>query len=269
MKSFRDALKTTPLLGLNVMYPAPGIIERVGPDWDWVWIDGQHGQLGYEDKLAAVRACNLIGKPAVVRVPSHEFGGIGLVLDMAADGVMVPVVDTPQQAKAVVNAAKFPPLGGRSYGGRRVIDRQGRTFSDTANDDTLLIAQIETPEAVENAEAIAAVPGVDALFLGPDDVLLRRGYKMTEPRNQKILGGDMQAVVDACRNQGKIPCMVGMGAEMLKLCLEMGFRLIVSGGDVAFLANGSKQTAADARAILQNQAAAAKPGAPASSGSPY
>jgi len=197
----------------------------------------------------------------ITRLNSHEFGGISLAFDMGAAGVIVPVVDTPEQAKAIVKAAKFPPLGGRSYGGRRPIDLHGRMFSDTANDDTLLICQIESPEAIENADVIAAVPGVDALFLGPDDVMLRRGFKMNAPRNKETLGKDMEAVMKACRKHGKIGCSVGMGEEMLKLSLSMGFQIIVSGGDVAFLANTSKSTVTEAREIVNGHASSGKPAA--------
>jgi len=270
MKSLRPALKTgSPQLGMCIMYPAPGIIERIGPDWDWVWVDGQHGELGYQDTLAIVRACDLVGKPAMVRVPSHEFGGIGLALDMGAAGVIVPVVDTPEQAKSVVKAAKFPPLGGRSYGGRRPIDLHGRLFSDTANEDTLCICQIESPEAIENADKIAAVPGVDALFLGPDDGMLRRGVKMNAPRNKETLGKDMEAVMNACRKHGKIGVAVGMAAEMLKVCLSYGYHMIVSGGDVPFLANTSKSTSAEAREIVKGHAPAPKTAAKEVVSSPY
>jgi 4-hydroxy-2-oxoheptanedioate aldolase len=270
MNSIRPALANgAPQLGLCIMYPAPGIVERIGPDWDWVWVDGQHGQLGYNDVLGIVRACDLVGRPAMVRVPSHEFGAIGLALDAGAAGVIVPVVNTPDEAKAVVKAAKFPPLGGRSYGGRRPIDLHGRLYSDTSNTDTLLICQIESPEAIDNADRIAAVPGVDALFLGPDDVMLRRGYKMNEPRNKETLGKDMEAVIRACRQHGKIGCMVGMGAEMLKLSLSMGFQMIVAGGDVPFLANTSKATAAEAREIVKGHVPAPKSGAKEAVSSPY
>ena len=72
MKTFAELLAEGPQIGLSHMYPAPGIIERIGPDWDWIWIDAQHGELDYSDVLGSVRACNLIGKPAVVRVPGHE-----------------------------------------------------------------------------------------------------------------------------------------------------------------------------------------------------
>src|SRR6185436_15114752 len=165
MQSFRSALAAgMPQLGLSIMYPSPGVIERIGPEWDWIWIDSQHGELDSRDVLAVVRACELVNRPAIVRVAGHEFGPIGLALDTNAAGVIVPCVDTPEQAKAIVDAAKFPPLGKRSYGGRRAIDLQGRSYSDHANQSVLLICQIESPQAIENADAIAAIDGVDALF---------------------------------------------------------------------------------------------------------
>jgi len=268
--AFRKALQTgIPQLGVNFMYPSPGVIERIGGDWDWIWIDGQHGQHSYESVLACVRACNLVGKPAFPRVPSHEAGAIGLVLDMGAAGVIVPVVNSAEEARLLVRAAKFPPLGQRSYGGRRPIDLWGRAYSDTANDDTLLIVQIESPEAVEDAERIAAIPGVDGLFLGPDDVLLRRGHSPLVPRTREILGADMEAVAKACRNQGKVPVCVGMGREQFRLCLELGYRMIVAGGDVPFLANTSKTTSQEVRAILKDGAASPAPGTQERPASPY
>ncbi len=230
------------------MYPAPGIIERVGADWDWIWIDGQHGQLGgYQDYLAMVRACNLIQRPAYVRVPAHETGWISMVLDTNAAGVIVPQVDTVEQAKAVVRAAKFPPLGNRSYGGRRPIDLLGRLYSNTANKDQMLICQIESEEALENADALAAVDGVDALFLGPDDMMLRKGYAMDQPRSIEVLGDCLTKVAKACQKHGKIAISVAVGDEMIGLSARLGVNWIVSGGDVPFLANTSKEASKAAR----------------------
>jgi 4-hydroxy-2-oxoheptanedioate aldolase len=254
MKSIIPALKSgTPQLGLCVMYPSPGALERIGPDWDWAWLDGQHGQNGYSELISLVRACDLVNIPAIVRVPGHEPGPISLALDMGAAGVIVPCVDTPEQAHAIVKAGKFPPLGNRSYGGRRPVDFGGRAYSDTANEDTLLVLQIESPEAIENAAEIAAIPGVDALFLGPDDIMLRRGYPVNAPRNRETLGDDMEAVVAACRRHNKYSVMVGRGAEMLNLCLEIGFDLIVAGGDVPFLVGASEQASKEARAVVEKR----------------
>src|SRR5688572_30016212 len=96
-----------PHLGLSIMYPSPGALERIGSDWDWIWVDGQHGQMGYQETLALVRACELISRPAIVRVPSHEWGAIGLALDMGAAGIIVPLVNDAEQARRIVQAAKF------------------------------------------------------------------------------------------------------------------------------------------------------------------
>ena len=255
-QSFRETLTTgTPQLGMCITYPSPGVIERIGSDWDWIWIDGQHGQLGYNDVLSLVRACELVQRPAFVRVPGHEFGTIGMALDTGAPGIIVPVVDTPEQAQSIVNAAKFPPLGGRSYGARRLVDMQGRLYADTANDTVLLVAQIESPEAIDNVEAIAAVPGVDALFLGPDDVLLRRGYTMDAPRTAAMLQGDMESVANACRQHDKFAVAVGCNPEILTLAIELGFHMIAAGADAAFLASGSKQASETARAALKEMRA--------------
>lgn len=252
MKNFRSVLAAgNPKLGLCCMWPAPGMIERIGPDWDWVWVDAQHGEMDYRDVVTIVRACDLVGIPALVRVASHEFGGIGKVLDAGATGVIVPQVNTVEEARAVVQAAKFPPVGDRSFGGRRVIDRRGRGYVGTANADTLLICQIESPEALANADAIAAVPGVDVLFLGPDDTKLRRGGNLDVPYTSPELKQDLETVATAAHRHGKFALGIAIGAEMLKMCHALGFELIVYGSEVRFLAEASKQAATSARELLK------------------
>ena len=232
-----------PKFGINCMYPAPGIIERIGQDWDWIWIDGQHGQVaGYDTMLAMVRACNLIGKPAFVRVPSHDPAWISLALDADANAVIVPQVESVAEAKAVVRAAKFPPLGNRSYGGRRPIDRHGRSFSNNANVDRLLVCQIDSDQALDDADKIAGVDGVDVLFLGPDDMMMRRGLSMDEPRKPEMMADCVKKLTEACRKQGKLSMTVAVGDETLSSCLAHGVDYIVVGGDVPFLATTSQST---------------------------
>jgi 4-hydroxy-2-oxoheptanedioate aldolase len=247
-----ESLKSaaSPKLGMVVMYSSPGVIERIGPDWDFIWIDGQHGEIGEDQMRNLVRACDLIQRPALARVSGHDYGTIGKVLDMGAAGVIVPGVDNAEQARAIVAAAKFPPLGNRSYGGRRVIDLQGRTYSNSANDEVLCIVQIESPDAIANANQIAAVPGVDVLFLGHDDLLIRRGVGVEAPRNIDSLGAAMQVIADACKNHGKSAMVVGVDSDMVKAAVQMGFRLIVAGGDVSFLASGSKTASMKAKEAI-------------------
>jgi len=95
MESIGQLLKAGKvMIGLYVAYPSAGVIERIGPDWDWTWIDGQHGMHDYATTLSCVRASNLVSRPSIVRVPGHDYGSIGLALDMATDGVMVPMVNS-------------------------------------------------------------------------------------------------------------------------------------------------------------------------------
>ena len=230
-----------PLFGICISYPAPGIIERIGGSWDWIWLDGQHGQIaGYDTMLSLVRACDFIKRPAFLRVPGHDAGWIGLALDMSVAAVIVPQIDNVEQARAMVRLMKFPPLGNRSFGGRRPIDLHGRSYSENANSEVRLICQIESPEAVSNAEEIASVPGVDGLFLGPDDLMLRMGHSMKLPSNRDMLIRAVNAVASACGNSGKSCICIGVDSHMLTLYRSLGVTHVVAGSDVGFLSLGTK-----------------------------
>ena len=250
MATFLELLNSGPQLGLGIFYPASGIIERLGPDWDWIWIDGQHGELAYADVLAAVRASNLVKKPCVVRVPGHEAGLIGKALDTATDAVMVPMVENAKQAKAIVEAAKFPPLGCRSYGARRLIDLHGRAYAHSDRPHPLLVCQIETEPGLKNAASIAAVEGVDALFFGPDDMSLRFGLPMDQPRPKGYLDQALKTVADAAKANGKICGGVFGTPESLSAAVELGYMLNVGTADSSILANGSKEIATSLRQSL-------------------
>ena len=245
MESLAKALKSGKVkIGLGFMYPCSGAIERIGSDWDWIWIDGQHGQHDYASLLGCVRASDLVQRPSIVRVPDHDYASIGRALDMACAGVMVPMVNTAQQARDIVIAAKFPPLGSRSYGGRRPIDIFGREYSNTANEDSLLIIQIESTEGIENVEEIAAVPGVDVLFIGMDDLSLHENLLMGAPRPADVFAKDLQIVADAAKKHNKIAGGVFPSAEGAKDAIDMGYRMLVANMEVSILANGSKELSA-------------------------
>ena len=97
------------LLGMGFMYPAAGIIEGAGRGWDWAWIDGQHGEMDYRTTLECVRVAQACGLLPVVRVPGHEYGFIGPAMDMAPAGIMIPMVDTAEQAQQLVESMRFGP----------------------------------------------------------------------------------------------------------------------------------------------------------------
>lgn len=242
MDSLRTRLGNGSLqLGVAVTYPLEAIVERIGADWDWVWIDGQHGQHDYRSILACVRACERIGRPAIVRVAGHDYGTIGRALDTGASGVMVPMIDTVEQAREAVWAAKFPPVGQRSYGGRRPVDLAGRGYAHTANDDTLLVAQIETKEALSNVEAIAEVPGIDVLFFSPDDMAMQDSLPMDTPREPGFFDSQLRQVQTAASVAGKYCGTPTMSPELVRLATKIGYTLCAGAGDANLLAEASRE----------------------------
>ena len=222
------------LFGLTHVYPAPGIVEVMAPGWDILWIDGQHGQFGHAELMAAVRACDLVGVAALVRVAGHESSLLGPVADMAPAAMMAPMVNSAEEAAAIARALRFPPLGERSYGGRRVGDLYGREYPNLA--DLLVVAQIEAPAAVEASADIAAVEGIDVLFLGPDDMKLRLGLPIETPLfADPRLASAATRVASAARAAGKFAAMPGATPENVARCRELGYQMFFGGSDVGFL----------------------------------
>jgi len=229
------------VLGLKLDYPAAGIIECIGTGWDWLWIDGQHGQFDYRSMLECVRVAQGCGLAPIVRVPGHDLAAIGRALDMAPTGLMVPMVEDADQAAGIVRAAQFPPPGDRSYGGRRAIDLGGRKYFSLADRQSLLVLQIETPAALEHASRIASTPGVDVLFFGADDLKTRLGLPINGPvQHAPLLQDAMERMAHDARVAGKVAGCVVSGADMLRMAVAMGYRLICGGGDVVFLREAAK-----------------------------
>ena len=222
------------MIGFSVNYPTPGILENIGSMWDFLWLDGQHGQLSYDSMLSLVRTADLMGTDTLARVPSPEQGIIGLYADIMPTGLMVPMVNTAEAAAAIVNAAKFPPLGTRSFGGRRPIDLKDRTYY--RNKEPIIVAQIETPEAVKNALAIAKTDGIDVLMLGPDDIRVHLGLSIDAPMLETpVLLEALETVVTAARTAGKSAACITPTREMVNHAMGLGYRLFIGGSDAQIL----------------------------------
>ena len=236
------------LLGLCNMYPSPGILEGMCKGWDFVWIDGQHGQIGYADVGNILRAAAVAQVQTLLRTPGCEPGMLGQYADLSPSAVMVPMINNATEAQAVVQALRFPPLGERSYGGRRVIDLYGRDYFHEA--ELAVVAQIETQEAVANAEAIIGTEGVDMLFFGPDDMKVRLGIGInTSPFEDESLRSAMRRTAEAARGAGKFACCIAASAATLKAAVEMGYQVIVGGGDIGFMRAASASKLAELREL--------------------
>jgi len=237
------------VLGLCNTYPASGIIEGMCHGWDFVWIDGQHGEMSYDSILHALQAAAGVGIETVVRVPGHEHGVLGVHADLCPSAILVPMINTVEEARHVVAGLRFPPLGVRSYGGRRVIDVDGRDYYRER--ELMVIAQTETLEAVENAAEIAAVEGIDGLFFGPDDMRVRMDIPVNTPMTEHPrLKEALRQTVDAARGAGKFTACVAVTPEAVEMVVGMGYRMVVGGGDIRFLRTAS----AEALTVLRQAA---------------
>ena len=236
---FRKLREGKVVLGVCNMYPAAGIIEGMCQGWDFVWIDGQHGQHSYETIMQAIRTADFLGVASVVRVPGHAADFLGRIADLSPSSVMIPMVNSLQEAKAIVEALRFAPLGKRSYGSRRVIDLQGRQYYQ--QQEMLIMPQIETLEALEVVDVIADTEGVDCLFFGPDDMRVQLGLPInTAIQDSGELQEAMRKTAKAAQKSGKFLACPASTAETIKIAVDLGYQMLVGGGDSAFLRTASQ-----------------------------
>ena len=194
--------------------------------FDWIWIDAQHGAFYGEELMRSLQVMLHTPTSPIVRPGSNDFYRIGWVLDAGAHGVVVPMVNSPEEAQAAVYAAKYPPTGTRSGGGPRLA-LFGADYHEVANDETLVAVQIETPQAVEAAHEIAAVEGVDCLFVGPGDLRYFMQVEAGSPEHEAAIARVLEVAEDAGKCAA-YPC--NRVEEALKRA-DQGFRLVTCGSD--------------------------------------
>ncbi|NGO45900.1 HpcH/HpaI aldolase family protein [Streptomyces ureilyticus] len=184
--TFATAIRARdPLVGYWSVLDSPVSTERIARlGYDYVALDAQHGLIDYAGVLASLTAIDTKGSTAVglVRVEANDPMPIGKALDAGAAGVIVPLIDTAQDAAAAVAAVRYPPLGKRSYGPMRSALRIGPDPAD-AHAQTVVLAMIETAEGLKNVEGICATDGVDGVYIGPSDLRIALGgASSTDPR---------------------------------------------------------------------------------------
>jgi len=196
----RSFYEQDPLIGTVVTSPDPALAESLTRAFDFLWIDLEHGALSVRDAQVLMMATQSAGKLTFVRVPTWHSEHLPAVLDTGVDGVVAPMVETAEEALAFVGRCRFPPLGARGYGPRRA-GGYGRTprFWAAPEADVIRIVQIETPTAVEQAPAIAAVEGVDAVVVGSSDLSLSLGspQELRSPAMRSAIERVQAAAADA------------------------------------------------------------------------
>jgi len=228
-------------LSLGNAYAAE-IIAHQG--WDSVTIDLQHAPADYKDALAMLTAVSTTGCVPIVRVPSNDPGEIQRVLDAGAYGVMCPTIETVEEAKRFVGAARYAPLGYRSAGPNRAALYGGADYTARANETILTMAQIETRKGFENMEAIAKTPGLDMLFVGPSDLGLSLG---TTDGHANPMDKDTQAAIEkilaTAHAAGIHAGIFGTTAEFAKAMFAKGFDLVTVTTDATMLGAGKTLSA--------------------------
>jgi 4-hydroxy-2-oxoheptanedioate aldolase len=220
--------------------------------FDWLFIDLEHGSASVETASQISVAALDAGIAPLVRVPAEELALGARCLDGGALGIVIPHVDTAEQARAMVDAFRFPPLGHRSIGGAYphfgFASRPVNEVVSGLDNATLLVAMIETPRAVENADRIAAVAGLDVLLIGTNDLCLEMG--IPGQLDHERVKAAFDAVLSACNKHGKIPALGGIyGRELLTRYLGLGFRMVLAGNDISLLYIAAQEQAKFVRGL--------------------
>jgi 4-hydroxy-2-oxoheptanedioate aldolase len=215
---------------------ATRLLARMG--YDWLTLDMEHSAIDWSQATALFGAIADAGCVPVARVPEGTHHYIKRALDAGAQGIVVPMVDTVEQAKIAIAACYYPPTGNRSVGGGMHSMNFGATAADyyvQANDNILVILQTESPQGVENAEAIYSLPGVDAIFIGPNDLR----FQMREADGTFPTAEQHEAMIQRVIVAGKkVKCPTGIHSFDPQDALqraEQGMRFIAVGSDLRFM----------------------------------
>ena len=191
------------VVGATVLVPDPDVYCAVAnAGFDFTWIEMQHSPLTYQDVAHMLMACRGAAAIPFIRVPDATEGDIQKATDIGALGIIIPMVDTIEKVEAAVRFAKYPPLGRRSQGNGQYGALWGSTYRRTANDNIMIVAMIENPPGVEMADRIAAVPGVDVVFIASTDLASFSGLAQGNATYEAMVSRAQKAILGAGRVVG-------------------------------------------------------------------
>lgn len=247
--SFRDRLAeaSRPLVGAWICSGSPIAAEIVaGSGLDWTLIDGEHSPIGLESTLSLLQAVAPYAITPVVRVPSADATLIKQFLDLGAQNLLVPMVNTAEEASAAAAATRYPPLGIRGVGSalaRAAQFNRIENYLQRAHEITSLTVQIETAAAVRNARAIAEVEGVDAVFIGPSDLAASMGL-LGQQEHPDVIAA-VERTIAAVRETGKSVGVNAFVPATARRYLEAGASFALVAADVSILARATEKLAAE------------------------
>lgn len=239
------------LVGTFLGLGAPVAVEAAGRSGlDWLLLDLEHGTATEADLLAQLYAAQVTGTPTLVRVESNARLRFGRALDLGAGGIMVPRLETIDEVRDAVSYLRWPPAGARGVAmGARGALTAGIGHADVAtwSEGLALAVQIENPRIVDAAREVAAIDGVDVLFVGPTDLSHSLGIPGQFGHERQIEA--YRRVIAACRQAGKSAGILLRRPEDLARHVELGFRFVGVGADLNFIIDGSAAAVAARRAI--------------------
>jgi 2-keto-3-deoxy-L-rhamnonate aldolase RhmA len=248
----------TPPLGTWLMAAAPATAEAMGHvGFDFLVIDAEHVPIDMGDLAHLLRAVGCTPAAPVVRLPWNDRVAVKRALDAGAETIMLPFVETAEEAREGVAYAKYPPRGVRGVAAVHRASRYGRAadYLTRADDETFVIVQLETPDAIARLPEIAAVPGVDALFVGPGDLAAAMGRmgQVGHPEVQAAIEG----AAGAARAAGKPVGIVGPNPEMVGRFLTWGYAYAAVASDLAMMTGRGADWLAALRGVAPAQGPAA------------
>jgi 4-hydroxy-2-oxoheptanedioate aldolase len=214
---------------------------------DWLCLDTQHGLIDDGAMRTMVQAAAIRATPVVVRVPWNEPASIMRALDAGADGVVVPMVNTAEEAERAVAASRYPPLGYRSWGPLRSLMADAGFNPARGNEQTICIVMVETVEAFENLEAILQVPGVDSVLVGPSDLTISHTGDNSGAASTERDVAMIREIAAACSRHGVAAAISCGSGEEARRFRAMGYTLLALPSDGALLGAGMASTLAAAR----------------------
>jgi 4-hydroxy-2-oxoheptanedioate aldolase len=238
---FKKELRAgNPKMGLFLNAHSPTVAEQLAHSgYDWLLVDTQHGPMGYEKLSAMLSGISNGGAKSMVRVGGYDDRpGIQQALDLGADGVLVPYINTAEEARQAVSCTKYPTAGTRSvYFPQRSMNKAGLLgYAGNFNNNGIIALQVETASCIENIVEIASVPGVDILFLGQNDLCMSMGlfekYKFPDMYTSPELGAATQKLIDNARKNNVILGLFLFGTARVGEFLEKGFTFISVGNDL-------------------------------------
>jgi 4-hydroxy-2-oxoheptanedioate aldolase len=224
----------------NVM--ATRLMARVG--FPWLTVDLEHSPIGWSETGILFGAIADAGCVPLARVPRGDHAHIKRVLDAGAHGIVVPMVDTVEQAKIAIAAAKYPPEGNRSLGGTLHalnFDATAGDYYKYANDNILVVLQTESPEGVENAEEIYSLPGVDAIFVGPNDLTAQMRTADGIDPSPDELQGMLQRILKIGKKVGTPVGLHVQTPEQVKQRIEEGWQFIAIASELKMMVTSAQE----------------------------